>query len=62
MLELSQKYELTARRVHDVRHAATALTNGVTSIYTYDVVDWKVFVAEGLRITGPASVLVIKQR
>jgi predicted nucleic acid-binding protein len=62
MLELSQKYELTARRVHDARHAATALTNGVTSIYTYDVVDWKVFVAEGLRITGPASVLVIKQR
>lgn len=57
MLEISEKYNLTARRVHDARHAATALTNGVTSIYTYDVADWKIFEPEGLTIMGPPSVL-----
>lgn len=57
MLEISEKYELTARRVHDARHAATAMVNGVTSIYTYDVDDWSIFEPEGLKITGPPSVL-----
>jgi len=57
MLGLSKKYRLTARRVHDARHAATALINGVTFIYTYDVSDWKVFKPEGLTIIGPPSVL-----
>jgi len=57
MLEISEKYRLTARRVHDARHAATALINGVTSVYTYDVDDWMVFKPEGLKITGPPGVL-----
>jgi predicted nucleic acid-binding protein len=57
MLEISEKYKLTARRVHDVRHAATALINGVTSVYTYDVDDWKVFNPEGMIIIGPPGVL-----
>ncbi len=57
MLELSRKYRLTARRVHDARHAATALIDGITLIYTYDVSDWKVFKPEGLTIIGPPSVL-----
>lgn len=29
MLEISEKFNLTVRRVHDARHAATALINGV---------------------------------
>jgi predicted nucleic acid-binding protein len=57
MLELAEKYRLTARRVHDARHAATALTNGVTLIYTYDVSDWEIFEPDGLTIVGPQSVL-----
>ncbi len=57
MLEISEKYNLTARRIHDARHAATALINNVTSIYTYDISDWKVFEPEGLTIIGPPSVL-----
>ena len=57
MLELSDKYNLTARRVHDARHAATALTNNIKLIYTYDVDDWQVFNQEGLTIVGPTSIL-----
>ncbi len=55
MLALSAKYNLTARRVHDARHAATALANGVKLIYTYDINDWKAFEPEGLTIIGPPS-------
>jgi predicted nucleic acid-binding protein len=62
MLELSKKYNLTARKVHDARHAATALTNGVTFIYTYDVDDWKIFESEGMVIIGPPSVLASKDK
>jgi predicted nucleic acid-binding protein len=57
MLEISEKFKLTARRVHDARHAATALINGITSIYTYDITDWKIFEPEGLAIIGPPSVI-----
>jgi predicted nucleic acid-binding protein len=57
MLKMAEKYALTARRVHDARHAATAITNNVISIYTYDVADWKIFEHEGLTITSPPSVL-----
>lgn len=57
MLGLSEKYHLTARRVHDARHAAMAIVSGVRHVYTYDVDDWNVFSPEGLTITGPASIL-----
>lgn len=57
MLELAEKYGLTARRIHDARHAATALVAGVMQIYTYDVDDWRIFTAEGIRISGPPSIL-----
>ncbi len=57
MLELAEKHGLTARRIHDARHAAIALTAGVTRIYTYDIEDWKHFGSDGLVISGPASVV-----
>jgi predicted nucleic acid-binding protein len=57
MLELAEYCHLTARRVHDARHAATAWTAGVVDVYTYDIEDWQLFAAYGLRIAGPASTL-----
>jgi len=57
MLMMAKAHKLTARRVHDARHAATALEHGVNTVYTYDINDWKVFRPEGLTITGPPSVL-----
>ena len=56
MLELSEKYELKARRVHDARHAAIAIKANISSVYTYDPDDWKIFEPDGLIITGPNSV------
>jgi predicted nucleic acid-binding protein len=56
-LELAAKHNLTARRVHDARHAAAALTAGVWQVYTYDVGDWKLFAMHGLQVIGPESVL-----
>ncbi len=55
MLYLAEKHKLTARRVHDARHAATALIHGVSKVYTYDVDDWKAFEPDGISITGPKS-------
>lgn len=57
MLNLAQNHRLTARRIHDARHAATALTSGVYQVYSYDVDDWQLFVTDGLRIVEPISVL-----
>ncbi len=54
-LELAAKHGLTARRVHDARHAAAAIEAGVIAVYTYDADDWKVFEVDGLRIAGPPS-------
>ena len=56
-LELAGKNNLTARRIHDARHAATALQNGVSNVYTYDPNDWNDFVADGIVITGPPSTM-----
>ena len=52
---LAARHGLTARRIHDARHAGAALAAGVTAVYTYDVEDWKVFADDGLSIVGPAS-------
>jgi predicted nucleic acid-binding protein len=57
MLELASVHQLRARRVHDARHAATAIVAGITSVYTYDADDWESFAGEGLSIAGPASTL-----
>jgi predicted nucleic acid-binding protein len=56
-LELAARHRLTARRVHDARHAATALVAGVLSVYTYDANDWQVFASDGLHIAGPPSTI-----
>jgi predicted nucleic acid-binding protein len=48
---------LTARRIHDARHAATALQYGIARVYTYDLQDWVGFVPYGLVIAGPPSTL-----
>jgi len=60
MLEMAGKQGLTARRIHDARHAATALVSGIVEVYTYDVEDWKQFEADGIVIVGPDSVLADK--
>lgn len=57
MLNLARTKGLTARRIHDARHAATALIAGVTQVYTYDLDDWKNFTTAGLVIAGPSSTL-----
>ncbi len=57
MLRLAENHALTARRIHDARHAATALSADVSQVYTYDVEDWKYFASAGLRISGPKSIL-----
>lgn len=57
MLEIAAKRKLTARRIHDARHAATAIVAGVNQVYTYDISDWQVFQPDGIIIVGPDSVL-----
>jgi len=57
MLELADQHKLTARRIHDARHAATALTFGVSQVFTYDIEDWQVFSPNGIVIAGPPSML-----
>ncbi len=61
-LALAATHRLTARRVHDARHAAAALLAGVTSVYTYDADDWRTFEPDGLRIAGSVSTLAKLQR
>ena len=56
-LELAASRRLTARRVHDARHAAAALVAGVREVYTYDIDDWQAFETAGLMIVGPESIL-----
>lgn len=57
MADLAAKHNLTARRIHDARHAATALVNGVSTVYTYDPDDWAVFRGDGLAVIDPASTM-----
>ena len=57
MLEMASKYSVRARRIHDARHAATALMAGTKLVYTYDVEDWQVFIPDGIVISGPVSVV-----
>ena len=56
-LELAARHGLVARRIHDARHAATALGAGVRSVYTYDLDDWTVFEADGVTVIGPPTIL-----
>jgi predicted nucleic acid-binding protein len=57
-LEIARTNGLTARRIHDARHAATALKNGIFNVLTYDPDDWLDFASEGIVIAGPPSTLV----
>lgn len=57
MLDLAKRYALTGRRVHDARHAATAIEAGVHGVFTYDVDNWRAFEPEGIVLAGPPSVL-----
>lgn len=59
---LAAKHGLTARRIHDARHASAALVAGIQAVYTYDVNDWKVFEPDGVRIVGPPSALARLER
>jgi len=56
-VEIAAANGLTGRRVHDAHHAAIALLSGIYGVFTYDIDDWEVFRANGLRIVGPPSVL-----
>lgn len=56
-MELAAAYSLTARRIHDARHAGAAIAAGVSRVYTYDVDDWKIFQNDGLTIAGPPSIV-----
>jgi predicted nucleic acid-binding protein len=56
-LELAASHNLTARRVHDARHAAAALAAGIQEVYSYDVNDWRLFEADGLKVVEPESAL-----
>ena len=56
-LKIAASHGLTARRIHDARHAATALHNEVTHVYTYDPADWSDFLSDGIAIVGPPSVM-----
>jgi predicted nucleic acid-binding protein len=56
-LALAAQHRLTARRIHDARHAATALVSGILAVYTYDIDDWQDFEADGLRIVGPPTTM-----
>jgi len=56
-LVLAAVHRLTARRVHDARHAAVALQAGIRSVHTYDADDWLIFAEAGLHIAGPSSTL-----
>lgn len=56
-VRIASRLHLTARRIRDARHAATALQNGVTRVFTYDPDDWTDFQPDGIVIVGPPSTL-----
>jgi predicted nucleic acid-binding protein len=53
MLELARDMKLHARRIHDARHAATALAHGVNRVVTYDQGDWDRFARHGMTVIIP---------
>ena len=57
MLELAGRHNLGPEHLHTARDAATALAAGVSTVYTYDVEAWEPFLADGLHIGGPSSVM-----
>jgi predicted nucleic acid-binding protein len=55
MLELAKELKLHARRIHDARHAATALVQGVGRVVTYDQGDWDKFTIYGMTVVMPVQ-------
>jgi len=56
MLDLAVENQLTARRIHDARHAATAIAANIREIFTYDVSDWLAFSSANIKVSGPPSI------
>ena len=57
MLKLAASHQLRARHVHDARHAAVAIVDGIKSVFTYDSNDWELFEGDGLSLAGPLTTL-----
>jgi predicted nucleic acid-binding protein len=57
MLDMAVAHGLRTRDIHDARHAAVALTAGVSKVLTYDVKHWERFSSDGFEVVGPPSVL-----
>jgi predicted nucleic acid-binding protein len=56
-LQLARAHNLTARSVHDARHAACALMHSGEGVYTYDFNDWRAFAPDGMQVLGPPSTI-----
>ena len=54
-LELCKKYRVSGKRVHDVRLAASALSNGINRVLTLNTKDFENF--EELQVLTPTSLL-----
>ena len=52
---LAAREELRGQEIHDARHAAAAISVGLTRVYTYNVADWLRYFDDGLTIAGPPS-------
>lgn len=61
MLAIAKAQDLRARRVHDARHAATALVHGVCRVATYDQGDWSKFASHGIVLVNPETLATSSQ-
>lgn len=57
-MRIAAKLNLTARRIHDARHAATAIQTGIEYVCTYDETDWSRFEPEGIAVVKPSDMVI----